>query len=231
MLTDKSVTELLDAFASPEPTPGGGSAAALCGALGASLFAMVASLPKTRNATPEDRAALDDARAQLNALRKRLVELVDRDAAAYDAVVAAYRLPKGTDAEKASRKAAIQAALQRATEVPVDTLAACREALGLGGTIAEHGNPSAVSDIAVAVQTLLTGIQGAWVNIGINLQGLTDQGVVDAIVEKVQATQIDPMALYHTYQSSGLIDLMRKTAERLGPIALHPPPPGEADAT
>ncbi len=121
MLAKKSLSDVLDAFSSSDPTPGGGSAAALAGALGASLLAMVAGLPKTRSNTPEERAALDAARAKILELRARLIDLIDRDAAAYDTVVAAYRLPKGTDEEKAARKSAIQAALQLATSVPLET--------------------------------------------------------------------------------------------------------------
>src|SRR5262245_25106844 len=121
MLTSRSLTDLLDAFGSPDPTPGGGSAAALIGALGASLLAMVAGLPKTRTGVPAEREALDAARADLQRLQRTLIELVDRDAAAYDLVVAAFRKPKGTDEEKARRSAAIQDALRVATEVPIET--------------------------------------------------------------------------------------------------------------
>ena len=97
MLTTRSVTDLLDAFSTPDPTPGGGSAAALAGALGASLLAMVAGLPKTRTNSPEERSTLDTTRRRLLALRTQLAELVDRDAAAYDLVVTAYKQPKTTD--------------------------------------------------------------------------------------------------------------------------------------
>src|SRR5437868_3782865 len=103
MLTSRTVTDLLDAFASPDPTPGGGSAAALAGAIGASLLAMVAAMPKTKTGT-EARAALDAAHVRLMEARKTLTELVDRDSAAYDLVVTAYRKPKATDEEKAARK-------------------------------------------------------------------------------------------------------------------------------
>ena len=121
-LADKSLISVLDAFASSDPTPGGGSAAALLGALGASLFAMVAGLPKTKTGTPEERTALDAARTEILRGRDLLVELIDRDAAAYDLVVAAYRRPKSTDAEKTARTATIQDALRAATEVPVETI-------------------------------------------------------------------------------------------------------------
>src|SRR5580765_6846898 len=116
MLASKTVPELLDGFSAPTPTPGGGSAAALAGAIAASLLAMVAAMPKTKNGTPEDRAALDAVHPEILPLRAELVGLIDRDAASYDGVVAAYRLPKGTDDEKAARKAAVATAMKHATE-------------------------------------------------------------------------------------------------------------------
>src|SRR5262245_49632486 len=119
MLADKTLKELLDAFASPAPTPGGGSASAVVGAISASLLAMVAAMPKTAHGTPEDRAALDAVHPKLKALQAEMVALIDRDSAAYDEVVAAYKLPKATDAEKAARKAAISQAMRHATDVPM----------------------------------------------------------------------------------------------------------------
>ncbi len=174
MFTNRTVADLLDAFSSSEPTPGGGSASALAGALGASLLAMVAGLPKTRANTPAERSTLDTARRRLLALRADLVALVDRDAKAYDLVVAAYKQPKGTDAEKATRKTAIADALRVATEVPLETMRACADVLGLGKTVAEHGNPSAASDIGVGLHLTMTGLSGARLNVEANLSGSSD---------------------------------------------------------
>ena len=143
MLVDKTVTELLEAFASPAPTPGGGSASALAGAISASLLAMVAAMPKTSHGTPEDRAALDAIHPQLLALKTEMVTLIDRDAASYDEVVAAYRLPKATDAEKAARKAAIGKAMRMATDVPLETARAAAKLVAHCRVVAEHGNPNA----------------------------------------------------------------------------------------
>src|SRR5215471_1173745 len=96
VLTDKSVRDLLSAFGSTDPTPGGGSAAALSSAIGASLLMMVAGLPKTRTGSDDDRARLTDAGAVLVDLRDRLTVAVDADTAAYDQVVAAYKMPKAS---------------------------------------------------------------------------------------------------------------------------------------
>src|SRR5258707_704627 len=117
MLADKSVRDLLAAFSSSDPTPGGGSASALTSATGASLLMMVAGLQKTRTQSDDDRAALGAAAAALDGIRRRLTDAIDADTAAYDAVVGAYKLPKATPDEQAARSAAIQRALQAATDV------------------------------------------------------------------------------------------------------------------
>lgn len=174
MLASKTVVELLNAFASPTPTPGGGSAAALSGAVAASLLAMVAAMPKTKNGTPEDRAALDEALPKLQALQKRLTSLIDEDAASYDGVVAASKLPKGTDEEKAARKRAVQAAMRHATDIPLETFRAALALIPPGRVVAEHGNPNAKSDAAVAIQMAMTAAGAANANVEINLNGIGD---------------------------------------------------------
>lgn len=174
MLADKTVKELLDAFSSPSPTPGGGSAAALSGAVSAALLAMVAGMPKTKHGTPEDRAALDATLPALLALRAELVDLIDRDAAAYDLVVAAYRLPKATDEDKAARKSAIRNAMRVATDVPMETARAAAALITQGRIVAEHGNPNAASDMGVAASLAMAAFSGAVMNVEVNLDGVGD---------------------------------------------------------
>jgi formiminotetrahydrofolate cyclodeaminase len=176
MLVNKTVLELLDAFSAPTPTPGGGSAAALAGATAASLLAMVAAMPKSKNGTPEDRAALDTAHPAIMALRAQLIDLIDRDAAAYDLVVAAYRLPKATDDEKAARKAAVGHSMRVATDVPLETARVAADLMTQARTIAEHGNPNAKSDVMVAIQLAMTAMSGGAINVEANLGGLGDEG-------------------------------------------------------
>jgi len=178
MLINRTVSDLLDAFASPDPTPGGGSAAALAAALGASLLAMVAGMTKTKTGSPEARKALDEARGRLMAARATLMGLVDRDSAAYDLVVAAYGQPKGTDAEKAVRRDAIQRAMRVATEVPLETATVSAGALGDAAAIEEHGNPNATSDVGTGIALLGAGIRGALLNVEANIGSLTDPAVV-----------------------------------------------------
>lgn len=178
MLVDKTVSQLLDAFASADPTPGGGSASALAGAIGASLLLMVARMPRTKGSPEVDRPMLDAAAAALARLRSELRALVDRDTAAYDEVVAAYRLPKGTDEEKAARKAAIERAMRSAIEAPLAVMRACRDVLAYAEQVARHGNPNAASDVTVARELLTAGLNGARANVEINLPGISDEAYV-----------------------------------------------------
>src|SRR5262245_6825202 len=119
LLAETSIRDALAAFSSPDPTPGGGCAAALASAVGTSLLIMVSSLAKTRTGTESERGALAAALPTLVELRDALTAAIDADRAAYDAVVAAYKLPKTAPDEQQARKDAIQRALREATEVPL----------------------------------------------------------------------------------------------------------------
>jgi formiminotetrahydrofolate cyclodeaminase len=186
MLADLRVTEFLDALTSPAPTPGGGSAAALAGAMGAALLAMVAGMPKTKSGSPDERAALDGVKPRLMTLRATLTDLIDRDAAAYDTVVAAFKLPKASDEDKAARRIAIQAATRLATDVPLETMRACVEVMRLAETVAANGNPNAASDAKVGAALARTGLVAAKENVEINLSGLADAAAVAAIRGEVE---------------------------------------------
>src|SRR5262249_44991267 len=165
MLVEKSVSELLNAFSSSDPTPGGGSASALAASVGASLLMMVAALPKTKQNSEEDRAALARAAAVLAPLRAQLAQAIDADTAAYDAVVAAYRLPKGSDEEKQARKDAVQRAMRGATEVPLGVMRLASQALEQAAVVADHGHAGASSDVGVARALLEAGLEGARLNV------------------------------------------------------------------
>lgn len=180
-LTNKPLTELLDAFASSDPTPGGGSASALASALGSSLAMMVAALPKTRSNSDEDRQALRQAHTTLQAQRDRLTSLIEDDSAAYDAVIAAYRLPKDTDEQKTARQERIQQALQMASEVPLDVMRVSVAALDAAREIALRAHRGAASDVGVALALLNTGVHGGALNVRINLEGLADRPKADAL--------------------------------------------------
>jgi len=181
LLADKSVRDLLAVFSAPTPTPGGGSAAALASAVGASLLTMVASLPKTRAGTDDDRAALASAASALAGIRRQLTEAIDADTAAYDQVVGAYKRPKGSPEELAARKAAIQQALRAATDVPLGVVRLSAAALEQAKTVAAHGHRAAASDVGVAVALLRAGVRGARLNIESNVGSVSDAAYVDAV--------------------------------------------------
>lgn len=170
-----TVAGLLDALASPAPTPGGGTAAAIAAAMGASLLVMVAGLAKSRNNTDEEKAALTAVRDELTPLTTQLAQLADADSGAFNQVMDAYRLPKASEQEKAARTLAIQSALKGATVVPLDTLRACADAIVQAKIVAEHGNRSATSDVGVAIALLRAAAAGAHANVATNLAGLKDE--------------------------------------------------------
>ena len=183
---DKTVTEFLDAVRAPEPTPGGGSAAALAGALGASLFAMVAGLPKSKAVTAEDTARLAAAGTRCAALADELTALVDRDSEAYGQVMTAFRRPKNTDDEKAARSAAIQEAMRGATATPLEVMRACAAAAEQGVVVARMGNPSASSDAAVGFELVGAGLRGAKLNVEINLGSIKDPEYVKRVQAEIE---------------------------------------------
>jgi len=179
-----TLAELLEAFASSHPVPGGGSAAALTGAVGASLLIMVAGLPKTRHGTDEERAALTAAAARLRPLRDELASLVERDSDAYTSVMNAYRLPRSSDAEQAARRHAIDEAMRTATEAPMETIRACERAMREAEVIATSGAASAASDAAVGIELLKTAARSAGLNVDTNLTAVKDAEFVKRISQE-----------------------------------------------
>lgn len=169
-----ALIDLLDAFASNAPVPGGGSATALAGALGVSLLIMAASLPKSRTGAPEEAADLAEAAARLRPLRDTLVELIDADANAYRSVMDAMKLPKSSESEQLRRTDALQSALKEATDVPLNVMRVCQQALAGAVIVARNGYRAAASDIAVGVELLTAAVRGLGVNIDGNLSGIKD---------------------------------------------------------
>jgi formiminotetrahydrofolate cyclodeaminase len=184
-LTSRSVAELLAAFQSSDPTPGGGSASALTAAVGASLLTMVAGLPKGRAATETDRARLERARALCADIAEHLTNLVDADSDAYQQVMSAYRQPKSTDDEKSARSAAIQAALKVATATPLKVMGECATALEHAVVVASFANLSAASDVLVGLELLQAGLRGAKLNVEINLGSVKDESYVRRIHDEL----------------------------------------------
>ncbi len=178
---DTTVEAFLAALASSEPTPGGGTVGALSGAIGAALLAMVARLTIGRKGyeTIEDR--MHEIVAIADVERTALLALADRDAAAFDQVMAAYRLPRDTDERKAMRSDAVQVALTLAAEVPLDVARRAAALLPLARELIETGNANAVSDGLSAAHVLHASVAAALANVTINVASLTDAQRVEAM--------------------------------------------------
>jgi formiminotetrahydrofolate cyclodeaminase len=185
-IADLTIRDALAAFSSSEPTPGGGSAAALASALGTSLLIMVSGLAKTRTGADTERAALAAAAPTLVDLRDRLMRAMDDDTSAYDRVIAAYKLAKGSAEEQQTRKDAIQTALRAATDIPLTVVRLSAAALTAAATVADNGHAGAASDVGVAVALLRAGLHGARLNVDINLGSVRDQDYASATRGEVE---------------------------------------------
>ena len=173
-LNDLPLSDLVGRLATADPVPGGGSASALAGAMGAALVEMVVALTAGRPAAQGHESTLEAIRTRAGALRADLLRLADEDADAYAAVVAARRLPKGTDAERVERQARITATVRAATRAPLDVVRASAEAFALAESLAPIGNRHAVSDVGVAGLLTAAAIRGAAMNVEINLPSLPE---------------------------------------------------------
>lgn len=174
LLIDLTVRDFTARLASAEAAPGGGSAAALAGGLAAALAEMVARLTIGRPKYAEHEVEMRAVQGQGERLRGQLLALVDADTVAYENVMTAYKLPKGTDAQVAARQEAIQEALRHAADIPLAAAEACLQVLNLAALAAEHGNHNAASDAAVAALLAHAGLLGAVRNVRINLQQIKD---------------------------------------------------------
>jgi len=169
MLINKVITDFLDELASDAPAPGGGSAACIAGAMGAALGSMVARLTIGKEDYKDVEKFFKKKLKKTEELRIKLTELTDKDANAFSGVIKAFRMPKDTEEEKASRSATILAEYKVAAEVPLDTCIACKEVIDLHIEMGTKGNKQALSDIAVGALCALTGLKSAMHNVEINL--------------------------------------------------------------
>ena len=187
MTANSSIQTFLDDLASERPTPGGGGAAAVCGAIGAALVSMVANLTigkKNYEAVSEDLAAVN---AKAEALRAELTRAIEEDVVAFNSVMSAYGLPRGTDEEKAKRTAAIQAALKDATLAPLRAVKACFEVIRLAAAAAENGNLNVISDAGVAVLSANAGLRSAALNVFINAKAIKNRDFAEKQLAEVNA--------------------------------------------
>lgn len=187
MLVKQTVEQFLDELASNSPAPGGGSVAALAGALGAALTSMVSRLTigkkKYADVESEIKKILDESER----LRQRFTKLIDDDTLAFNKVMEAYGLPKDTDDQKALRSAAIQEATKEAALVPLEVMKHVIDALALAKVVAERGNANSVSDAGVSALMLHAACESAALNVQINLQSINDVDFVGWREEEVSS--------------------------------------------
>lgn len=174
-LADMQVTEFVNLMASDAPAPGGGSAAALEGALGAALTAMVCALTVGKKKYADVQELAVESQKKAEDLKARFVDVMDRDTEAFNAVSAVFAMPKDTDEQKAARKAAMQEALKGCTKTPFEMMQLACETLELTRSLVGRLNASAASDLGCSALSLRAAIQGAWLNVLINISGIADE--------------------------------------------------------
>ena len=175
MLKDTSIELFLDDLASRKPTPSGGSAAAVMGAMGAALVSMVCNLTIGRTQYRDFEEELKSVLTKAEELRRDLIKMIEEDMQAFDGVMRAYRMPRLTKDETATRAQVIQTALKTATLVPMRCCRACREVIILGRVVGDKGNRNVVSDAGVATVAAYAALRSAALNVFTNAKVITDR--------------------------------------------------------
>lgn len=175
-LDELSIRAFIDELSSAKATPGGGSVAALCGALGAALSAMVAGLTGGKEKFKERWTSIEEIKSSTDLLKTHFLTLIQKDSDAYQEVVAALRLPRETEQQRISRREDIQESLKKAAKVPLETLRASEDLMEIAQKAVEHGDPNAITDAGAAVHLAYIAGQIAAYNVRINLSQIEDEG-------------------------------------------------------
>ena len=183
-LNDLSLTEFADELSMDSPAPGGGSTAALCGSLAASLCSMVCNLTVGKKEYEGVQDTVKELAEQGQHLKDHLLRAIDLDTQAFNRVMDCFRMPRKTDAQKAERAEAVEEATKEATRIPLDVLEKSVEALHLAEKVVLHGNKNSISDAGVAALTAQAGAEGACYNVLINLPGIEDSSFRDEMRER-----------------------------------------------
>ena len=186
-----SVAEFARETASESPAPGGGSVSAAMGAFAAALAAMVANLSAHKRGWDDRWEEFSEVAEKGQEILDELLALIDEDTAAFNRIMDAFGLPKGTEAEKAARAAAIEAATLNAAAVPLRTMEASLKALPLALEMARKGNPASASDAGVAALAARAAIRGARLNVRINASSLTDKGSAEPLLARADAIEAE----------------------------------------
>jgi glutamate formiminotransferase/formiminotetrahydrofolate cyclodeaminase len=189
-LASMTLERFADQTASESPAPGGGSVAAYCGVLAASLAAMVANLSAHKRGWDSRWAYFSDWAEKGQALKSRLMLAVDEDTAAFNKVLEAFGMPKDSDAEKAMRKKAIADATRYAAQVPLKVAQLSAECFELCETMAREGNPNSVTDAAVGALCARAAVKGATLNVRVNLKGFDDANFVVATLAEAERLEL-----------------------------------------
>jgi len=195
-LVKMNVRNFCNETLSDSPAPGGGSVAALMGALGASLGGMVANLSAGKRGWEDKLEYFSKWAVKAQRLKDELLSLVDEDTNAFNKVMDAFGLPKGSDEEKRTRAAAIQSATKYAAEVPLKVMETAAKSYELLAEMTEKGNPASVSDVGVGALATRACIGGAAMNVRINLGQLKDKRFRSRLQKRVQKVSADSEALF-----------------------------------
>ena len=193
-LIDMSLSAFADETASESPAPGGGSIAAYLGTLGISLGTMVANLSSHKKGWDERWKEFSDWAQKGQALKNKLLAMVDEDTNAFNRIMTAFGLPKGTEEEKKARTAAIQAATKYATEIPLQVMQLSFAAFEIIKAMAEQGNPNSVTDAGVGALCARSAVLGAHLNVKINASGLTDKAMAAQLLASAEEISVQAIA-------------------------------------
>lgn len=199
-MRETTIEDWLTGLASEAPAPGGGAAAGLNAAMAAALVSMVCNLTIGKPKFAEHEAVMREVLGEAERLRLEALKLAEDDAEAFSGVVAAYRLPKASDEEKAARTAAIQAGLVEAAAVPLAVAKVAAEVIRLSGRVLEGSNPNVLSDVAVAASAARSALESAALNVDINVVSIKDpaerERLASALNEALQA-KVQAEAVMH----------------------------------
>jgi formiminotetrahydrofolate cyclodeaminase len=204
-LVKLNIKMFLDELASSSPAPGGGSVAALSGALGAALSSMVCHLTIGKEGYEAVQDEIKELVEKSEELRKELTDLIDRDTEAFNEVMKALKMPKETEDQKEHRRQAMQTALKHAAEVPLDTARKCTKVLDVARIVAEKGNKNSISDAAVSALMAQTGVQAAMLNVRINLSSIKDPEYVQQVT-----TELHELLQNAMQQSAEILGIVEK---------------------
>lgn len=205
MLAEMTLGGFVEELASSSPAPGGGSVAAVSGALGSALVSMVCRLTIGKKNYEPVQEEMQKVLNEADGLYKELVSLIDRDTDAFNGLMAAFKLPKGSEKESDQRSKSIQLAYQKAADVPLDIAKCCVRVLRLAERIKDKGNKNAVSDIGVAAEISSAGLESALMNVKINLGSIKDPAYKAECSREIQKLHEEGWQL-----KPGIIEIIQK---------------------